>query len=77
MGKIEMKTCYRLELSWDHRVVVREPLGQQDFEVHYQSKYKNRFLGKANSCLFRSDSFKECMLFALKFAVNFVEKELQ
>ena len=72
-----MKTCYCLELDWNNRVVVREPLGMQDYEVHYEGRYKHRFLPKANSLLFKSESFKDCMVFALKHAADLVEKDFK
>lgn len=64
-----MKTCYRLELNWEHRIVIREPEGQLDYEVHHEHRGGKRFV-----C--RSD-FKDCMVFALDYAKKLVENDFK
>ena len=72
-----MKTCYRLELNWEHRIVIREPEGQLDYEVHHEHRRGKRFVCRADSRLFSSSDFKDCMVFALDYAKKLVENDFK
>lgn len=72
-----MKTCYRLEIDWEHRLVVRQPDGELDYEVHHEKRRGKRFVCRADSRLFSSSHFKDSVVFALDYAKKLVENEFK